>query len=465
MSKNVKLYMSEHFGAPELKGDRWGYTVELLRKCLCYGFNERTDIVSIETLSNKQIKITFETEHKYVPMQTIKLSAVLPEELNDEFRIDSVDALTVTATGYKTLVFSGVSTTTGNSIVAPLGFIEAFTDGANISAFTDDTQDCYFVIDDTQPDSPAWSVGQMIRPLCYMTDKMSDINTPGETIVPFDPVNPLFHKTRGYKAGYNNTGTQYYRNGLCSFMSNSNYGGTDYNNTDALRQMTSKWTLIGNGRMFYFIPVINNVAYKSYFNNTSMIHVFGRFNNVSKDNYMLLTPKTFSSYDYFNYYFFPTLNIAFKAYTSASTNYTSNTTFNNGLPRFVLKNKYALSTVNFLLINNNRSYNSTGHTIMGSNQDNLKFPDPVDRKLYLDNLYVYYDAILGKISGVFITQQIKLWQMLDRTVKQVSKNNKKYNYYICNTKIDGEGSNNNSLTGQSMIYLISLENEDWYNYD
>ena len=462
MSKNVKLYMSEHFGAPELKGDRWGYTVELLRKCLCYGFNERTDIVSIETVSNKQIKITFETEHKYVPMQTIKLSAVLPEELNDEFRIDSVDALTVTATGYKTLVFSGVSTTSGNSIVAPLGFTEAFTDGANISAFTDDTQDCYFVIDDTQPDSPAWSVGQMIRPLCYMTDKMSDINTPGETIVPYDPANPLFYKTRGYKAGYNNTGTQYYRNGLCSFMSNSNYGVTAYNNTDTLRQMTSKWTLIGNGRMFYFIPAITN-TYATNFTNISIMHVFGRFNNITKDNYMLLMPKTYAGYDYFSYNNWISANIAFRAYINSNSNYTPNTTFNNGLPRFILKNKYLISTVNFLYINNSRSYNATGHAIIDATQNNIKFPDTVDKKLYLDNLYAYYDVLLGKISGVFITPQIKEWQIKDRLIKQVNKNNKKYNYYICNTFTDAGGGVGG--TGNPTIYLISLENEDWYNYD
>ena len=59
MSKYVKYISSDHFGSPELKGDRWGYCVELLRTCLVTGFNERTDLVNFEVLTPETVKYTF----------------------------------------------------------------------------------------------------------------------------------------------------------------------------------------------------------------------------------------------------------------------------------------------------------------------------------------------------------------------------------------------------------------------
>ena len=50
MSKYVKYISSSHYGAPPLKGDRYGYFVELLRSCLCTGFNANDSIISIETI-------------------------------------------------------------------------------------------------------------------------------------------------------------------------------------------------------------------------------------------------------------------------------------------------------------------------------------------------------------------------------------------------------------------------------
>ena len=58
MSKYVKYISSDHFGSPELKGDRWGYCVELLRTCLVTGFNERTDLVKFEVLTPETVKYT-----------------------------------------------------------------------------------------------------------------------------------------------------------------------------------------------------------------------------------------------------------------------------------------------------------------------------------------------------------------------------------------------------------------------
>ena len=65
MSKNVKYFSSDHFGAPPLKGDRWGYLVEMLRAVLCTGFNTRSDVSKVEVVSSTRIKITFGSIHNY----------------------------------------------------------------------------------------------------------------------------------------------------------------------------------------------------------------------------------------------------------------------------------------------------------------------------------------------------------------------------------------------------------------
>src|SRR5574344_2077222 len=84
MSNYVKYISSEHFGAPELKGDRWGYCVELLRTCLVTGFNERTDLVEFEVLTPETVKYTFTDNHNYTENQTIKISGTPFQELNDD---------------------------------------------------------------------------------------------------------------------------------------------------------------------------------------------------------------------------------------------------------------------------------------------------------------------------------------------------------------------------------------------
>lgn len=63
MSKYVKYVSSDHYGAPEMKGDRFGYLVEMLRTVLCTGFNEHGDVISVEVVGNMRFKAKFMTEH------------------------------------------------------------------------------------------------------------------------------------------------------------------------------------------------------------------------------------------------------------------------------------------------------------------------------------------------------------------------------------------------------------------
>lgn len=90
MSKHVKYISSEHYGAPQLLGDQWGYGVEMLRKCLCEGFNERIDITDIEVLDKEHVKITYVSPHRYVAYQTIAVKGTDLFELNNEYFIEDV---------------------------------------------------------------------------------------------------------------------------------------------------------------------------------------------------------------------------------------------------------------------------------------------------------------------------------------------------------------------------------------
>ena len=249
MSKNVKYISSDHFGAPVMKGDRWGYCVEMLRICLCEGFNERTDVTDIEVIDLKNIKITFQTAHNYAIHQTIAMSGTTLIELNDEFFITKVDGLSIYVKPYNDIanivgqVLFGLSTV--KTKVAPLGFIEKFRDN-NKSAFTTDEEEAFFVIDDNQP--AGWWNGTgnspIITPIVYMTDNLIDINTPGRYIAPYDIANPTWYSAREY------TDTVV-KMGLANFISYLVVTNNTGNNAIA-RVKPLKYTIIGNGRIFYF---------------------------------------------------------------------------------------------------------------------------------------------------------------------------------------------------------------------
>lgn len=271
MSKYVKYISSDHFGSPELKGDRWGYCVELLRTCLVNGFNERSDLVKFEVLTENTVKYTFTENHNYTEHQTIKISGTAFQELNDDSFILSKTDKEVVVKSYNDLtgLIGQSNTVTAKSIVAPLGFIEKFTDG-NRSVFTTDEEKAYFYIDDTKPDN--WDATatntQLICPIVYMTDKMTDIDTPGKYIFPYDSTQPEQYRTRGNVVG----GMQ--RNGIMNFIT---YGTkTAAGNSSVNRIIPEKWTLIGNGRMFFFITSITYIG-----NVYNHIFMFGKYSSIN----------------------------------------------------------------------------------------------------------------------------------------------------------------------------------------
>ena len=96
MSKYVKYISSSHYGTPPLKGDRYGYFVELLRSCLCNGFNANDSIISIETIDliNKKISITFNDPHTYSVDQTLLIENIQDFQFNGEYKIIEIIDMT-----------------------------------------------------------------------------------------------------------------------------------------------------------------------------------------------------------------------------------------------------------------------------------------------------------------------------------------------------------------------------------
>ena len=151
MSKNVKYISSKHYGAPQITC-HWGKTIEVLRKSLSEGFNERNDVNNIEILNAQHIKISFDTPHNYIDNQTIVIAGTIFGHLNDEFRVVSYDELSITCETYTEFTESqliiDITTYEGITVkVAPLGFIEKYRDGDR-SAFTTDEEEAFFYMDD-----------------------------------------------------------------------------------------------------------------------------------------------------------------------------------------------------------------------------------------------------------------------------------------------------------------------------
>lgn len=462
MSKNVKYISSDHFGAPQLLGDRWGYGVEMFRKCLCEGFNERTDITNINVIDAYQIEIIYASPHNYQIDQTILISGTTYAELNAEFVIINESANIIRATSYIDLAafnglkLSGLSTV--KSKVAPLGFIEKFKEG-NKSAFTTDEEEAFFVIDDTTP--AYWGDGSStytlsIAPLVYMTDKMSDINTDGKYIVPYMSANPTWYKQKSFMDA------AFQRNGLWNFFTFGNYGNGS-GNTAANRLIPTKYTIIGNGRLFYFIPEYINTVVT---NVLSPIYSFGKINNSFKGtnnlNYMLMaSPKINVSvtlianggvvYPYRIYTF---NRIYRKEYITG--NLIDIGASNCGL----LKIKNSSRNVNF----DNRIFEYGTNNIESNSGGIAKsnYPDNLTYKYYLSNIHTMTNiGYTGLVSGIMHVANGNNVIHKNRTVlKYKFGNNNKRLYCIQGYFADGSSS-----TSITMIYNISLENGDWYNYD
>lgn len=474
MSKYIKYISSDHYGAPVMKGDRWGYCVEMLRKCLVEGFNKRTDLKRVEVISEFVVKYTFATPHNYVAMQTITVSGLIYPELNTEAFITSSDTLSITCKLYNSvagLVGQSVDNMSATSIVAPLGFKEKFKDGNRSVFVTDeDTENAYFYIDDRQPtnnlsDWKESSTGntRLICPLVFMTDKMTDIDTvTGKYIFPYDSANPLDYKTANYKYGGNPA------NGILTFITFGVAMSGSYYNAPSDQQVPIKYTVIGNGRMFYFIPQVVNYGGSGGYRK-DFIYAFGK---TGLTNSNLLTPyvlianannmrDSMGCYTNYNIYYG---NSVLPISNFGSIN--SVRTFDCGNTQWGILNcngkSQALNFYPSVVNPNGASYvNISGNA-------GLSYPDSITKKFYMTPIkMVGTNSNVGNLSGLMWTHSTNAIFMQNRTVnKYTYKNNVKYVYFYqgsmgtnINGAIGGAGAYN------TFIYGLSLDYSDWGNYE
>lgn len=474
MSKYVKYISSKHFGAPVMKGDRWGYLVEMLRTTLVTGFNERTDLSAINVLTSNKISATFESEHKYSENQTIKISDVLYPEINGEYFVDSVTSLTVNCTKCEDTMAGLVGqnvTGTFKSIVAPLGFIEKFNDPDGRSVFTTDEEECYFYIDD-RPVVSGWTDGTntaLICPIVFMADKMTDIDTvTGKYIVPFDDANPTQYKLREY--------TENGRKcmGLWNWLSFGNGSSTqDIGNSPAYQQKEVNWTIIGNGRLFYYIPEI-----KYFPDNESKKHIlcFGKFDGISHErnkNY-ILKGNSYSKYSSTSYdngsfsrqrvnqgrgYGLPFNNICYSSNTGA---YYNNTNVGR-VWSSILSIQSSPSACIFVPVMSNDMSSIKISGSMGT------YPDKNTKKYHIYKTKIYQPSTLtniGNLSGLMWTSNTNNIFNADEKITKYKFNNRIKKIFNFNFRMTNElNPQLPTMTTETYVYNISLEYEDWNNYE
>lgn len=429
-----------------------------MRTCLVTGFNERTDLVEFEVLTPETVKYTFTDNHNYTENQTIKISGTAFQELNDDSFILSTTAKEVIVKSYNDLtgLVGQSNPVTAKSIVSPLGFIEKFKD-ENRSVFTTDEERAYFYIDDTKPDNwdATGTYTQLICPIVYMTDRMTDIDTAGKYIFPFDMSQPLQYKARGNVVG----GMQ--RNGIMNFIS---YGiKSTSGNTSAQRIIPEKWTLIGNGRLFFFIPQLTERA-----NLFEHFFVFGRYNssNSVRDNPYLLSGNIYvnGTSAIQGAYYFDRLNKP-RAFTDnvSSTEGVYLTTapygkcFNGILSADNKVSEVLFSAGNY----NNESITGSGRVSGASTI--LQYPDKNTNKFMLNQIRMSNtNKSLGFLPGLMWVYNGSLILNNNRIVYKYKQNNKdKYFYCINSTFLNITYS---AGTAQ-FIYMLSLDYKEWNNYE
>lgn len=468
MSKYIKYISSDHFGAPIMKGDRWGYCVEMLRKCLVEGFNEHTDLIRAEVIDVDKVKYTFTTPHNYVANQTIKISNISFPELNGDVFIISSDANSVTCKPYTNvsgMVGQVIDNITAKAIVAPLGFKEKFKDGNRSVFVTDeDTENAYFYIDDTQA-STDWKAANgytfLISPLVFMCDKMSDIDTvTGRNIIPYDINNPDNYKKRGYT--YNNQ----LKNGIWNFLTfgSMNESNTAYNTT-AEQNKAINYTIIGNGRLFYFLPTINSGQNPQY---RTFLYGFGKVPTIMSNdftkNYVLIANQQQTSTSVYSYE-----RVYYNDCVLPMTNKSHILENGRAYPIKTGTNWYGLLNVNgdtkdFKCFGQITNYNSD--TIFVSGQTGT-YPSKIDKKYYISKIRMYVDNdYYGDLSGLMWTHNSTNLFFVNGSVIKSKYNNKDKYLFVYNNLMSGS---TNLGIGQSstprFIYNISLDYSDWNNYE
>lgn len=460
MSKYVKYITNDHFGAPVMKADRFGYCVEMLRVCLVEGFNEHTDLIKYEVIDKETVKFTYETNHNYVQDQTIKTQGLPFPELNNDFLVLSNTDLEVTCKSYLDLsaIVGNTMDVTASSKVAPLGFIEKFKDG-NRSAFTTDEEEAYFCIDDEQPANwPTGTYTHITSPIVYMTDKKTDIDTDGKFIFPYDSNNPTHYKLRSFMEG------AYPRNGIMNFATCS---ASSSGNTVSQQQTIINYTIIGNGRFFIFMPRFENFHLNYQARNMYFFGKYDSFNTSKNELSYVLLGNIFRANNTMGYYDvtkvgIKTSNLHNNAQPISNLNYTTITsrytiTYNGGrYYSMILNYNGQVSSVNY--IPNDYIYSDTNRNVSGVSKL-IQYPDKYTGKLKISKIYVNNDyGNIGVFPGVKWVYNANALIFKDNTIL----NFKDRKFYCINASYK---SNIEFSSNENYIYLISFDYKDWGNYE
>ena len=452
MSQNVKVISHLNYGAPVIKGDNWGYMINMLRQCLINGFNERTDISELKVIDENTITITFLSPHNYQIEQTIAITGAPLADLNTEFIIRSINGLIITCDTYiplsniigqELLALSGVS-----SKVAPLGFIEEYSLN-NKSVFRPNEVDknCYLCVDDDMP--TGWDNTKNILPLVFMTDKMSDINTViGKFIVPYDSTTPNRYKEKIY--GSTKTGMWHWP----SFF----LIGNPTNTVEQQGQIV-EWSIVGNDKFFYIIA-----RYQSYYEITTRCFYFGKFKSLIPNdtgNYILLADSYIGTND---------LLISYNGSSGIGpTNSTlmynklSYNNVNNMTPSAILKDSFNRKPIQPILlpivsaqIKSNIFVSGIANNLI-NNTVLLQYPEKYTNKFKLSKVQIAENTYIRGIMPGLLWQQT-LGPYMNMTITRHKYNNKLvrlFQFTVTSMFIDMYSTSVNAS------YSISLSNDDW----
>ena len=456
MSKNVKIYRSSHFGAPELKGDTYGYLVNLLRIVCTQGYNTHTDITTYSS-SDGKLTINFSTAHNYVEGQVLVISN--SSNINGEFLVISTPTsnILILIKADQDTKIENISLSPGIGIsikVAPLGIKEKWRDG-NRSVFTLDepTESCFFYIDDEIPAN--WVQYGNVTPLVFITDSMSDINTvDGRFILPYDTTNPTYYKEKSYTVG------SMPRTGLWVWPSYIQKATSL--NTAISSALPAEWIIIGNGRFFYYI--LQNTNDRPFYSSNKCHLYFGKFKkNKNLDNSIknyLFSAKSIVATDNL-YTTYSRFSNAFSSFFANQTSQYSRTNIDIGQFDIGLLNNYngtSTSLAKFSYTKNIGLLNSS--VVINSNID--IFPSNDGMKYKNNKIYIFdsTSTYIGDVPGCLVSGQVKAYND-NSLIKSSDGIRIKYLYNI-DTSIN---NSNGSSSSVSVNYTISLDYKEWENYE
>lgn len=456
MSQTIKYISSKHYGAPVIKGDSWGYLVNMLKVVLSQGFNSCSP-TSYNILSANTFQLNYINPHNYSLYQILNTAGFANGLLNTEcevIAIPSSTTLTLKTSNDLTPYIGATGTVSGaTSIVAPLGMNIKYSSG-NKAVFTceNPTEECYFYIDDTQPTN--WTSGKTICPLVFITDNMSDINTvTGKRILPYSKTYTSAYKTKDWVYNtFNKTGLWHWPSFLIKTNSSSNSAGD---------QATSlEWHIIGNGRFFwYIVPQSNSYNGSSYF-----IGHFGKFySTLNAKNYALGANSCSSDVSDNNDYevgsFYDRKAITFNNYTAQINKFPVDIgSYSNGL----LSDYKGMLPTSCIYYPASGAVGNSNSINFISGQSSLHRVNPISNTIDLSSINIYDNSVKrGLLPGcLFINSADPGFFNCSLNIMNDGTNIKKMFYFVGAVN---SGTSNVSFSSQAL--LISLDYNDWKNYN